>query len=56
MSVTEGESILLHEGENLSCKYTEAQLHTLVRKAGQKLRNIWKDNHVALCYITILEA
>ena len=48
-----GEYLRLHEGEAVSCKYSEPQIRTFTQKGGQKLHKIWIDNdkHVALCLI-----
>ncbi|XP_045158354.2 histidine N-alpha-methyltransferase-like [Mercenaria mercenaria] len=48
-----GEYLQLHEGEGVSCKYSEHQIRTLAQKGGQRLDKIWTDseNHVALCFI-----
>lgn len=48
-----GEYLRLHEGEGVSCKYTEQQIRTLAQKGGQRLDKMWTDseNHVALCCI-----
>ncbi|WAR23855.1 EGTD-like protein, partial [Mya arenaria] len=39
----EGEGIYLHEGEYLSCKYTETQVRALTEKAGLTLNRMWTD-------------
>ncbi|KAH3840111.1 hypothetical protein DPMN_113554 [Dreissena polymorpha] len=45
------DKLRLHEGEYVSCKYTEAQLRHIAKRGGLSLSRIWTDadKHVALC-------
>lgn len=54
LSLKEGEYIRMHEGEGVSCKYTEDQIRHVTRKGDQILQDIWIDNdkHVAICCIS----